>query len=156
MIPRGEVCHRIGGRVRVRIAERRRDSAYFEQMSEALEGSDGVTRCQANPMTATVLIEHAAPLEQVLAFAQAQGLFRVDPQQLGPLPGRVRATQGLERIDAELQQWTKGEADLRTLALAGLIGLGVVQLIRGNVLAPAVSLFWYALTTMHFLQQPGD
>jgi hypothetical protein len=155
MIPRGEVCHRIGGRVRVRIGERRGDTAYFERVRQALRRSDGVTRCQANPMTATVLIEHAAPLEQVLGVAHAQELFCVDHLEPGLAPGRVRAAQGLGRIDAELQHWTKGEADLRTLALAALIGLGVVQVIRRNVLAPAVTLFWYALMTMHFLQQDG-
>jgi hypothetical protein len=153
MIPRGEVCHRISGRVRLRIGERRGDAAYFERVSRALRRSAGVTHCQANPITGTVLIEHAGPLEQVLGVAQTQKLFCVDRSEPGLVPGRVRAAQGLERIDAELQHWTKGEADLRTLALAALIGLGVMQLIRGNVLAPAVTLFWYALMTLHFLQQ---
>jgi hypothetical protein len=153
MIPQGEVCHRIGGRVRVRIGERRGDGAYFERVRQALRRSDGVTRCQANPLTGTVLIEHVAPLEQVLGLAQAQELFYVDRTEPALVPGQIRAAQGLQRIDAELRQLTGGEGDLRTLALAGLIGLGVVQLIRGNVLAPAVTLFWYALMTMHFLQQ---
>jgi hypothetical protein len=155
MIPRGEVCHRIGGRVRVRVGERRGDAAYFEQVRQALRRSDGVTRCQANPMTATVLIEHAVPLEQVLGMAQAQGLFRADRLEPSLVPGRLRAAQGLERMDAEMQQLTNGEVDLGTLVLAALLGLGVVQLLRGNVLAPAVTLFWYALMTMHFMQRQG-
>jgi hypothetical protein len=155
MIPHGEICHRIGGRARVRIAERRGDAAFFERVSQSLGRSQGVMRCEANPITGSVLIEHTAPLAQVLGLAQAQELFRVDRLEPGLVPGQVRAAEGLERIDADVRQLTRGEVDLRTVALAILIGMGVVQLIRGNVLAPAVTLFWYALMTMHFLQQPG-
>jgi hypothetical protein len=139
----------------VRIGERRGDSTYFERVSQALTRSEGVTHCHANPTTGTILIEHAAPLEQVLRFAEAQQLFCVDRLEPRQVAGRLRAAQGLKRIDAEVRQLTGGEADLRTVALAGLISLGVVQLIRGDVLAPAVTLFWYALATMHFLQQQG-
>jgi hypothetical protein len=153
MIARGEVCHRIHGRVRVRVGERRGDPAYFERVSQALARCDGVTHYDVNSMTGSILIEHAAPLEQVLDFAQAEGLFRVQRVDAVPVPGRLRAERGLERIDAQVRQLTAGEADLRTVVLAGLIGMGVLQLVRGEVLAPAVTLFWYALAAMHFLQQ---
>jgi hypothetical protein len=35
--------------------------------------------------------------------------------------------------------------DLRSAAATGLFALGTVQLLRGQVLAPAVTLFWYGL-----------
>jgi hypothetical protein len=145
------VCHRIAGRTRLRVPERRGDAVYFAQVHSALAGHEGVGRCDVNPATASILIEHSVSLEALAEFAVQAGLFRLGELMPAIVPGRERARQGLRRLDRELTRASNGELDLATVAGAGLLALAAVQLLRGQVLAPASTLTWYALATMHFL-----
>jgi hypothetical protein len=74
-----------------------------------------------------VLLRHAGTIESIAELARAEGielpLRRVPPS----------ATLGLE----------VGESIERSAMLL-LGGLGVLQLLKGRVLPPALTLFWYA------------
>jgi hypothetical protein len=150
-----QVCHRIAGRTRLRVPGRRGDVAYFAQVHSALARHDGVGRCEVNPATASILIEHGVSLEALAEFAAQAGLFRLGDLTPAIVSGRERARQGLRRLDRELARASNGELDLATATGAGLLVLAAVQLLRGQVLAPASTLLWYALATMHFLT-PSD
>jgi hypothetical protein len=151
MTPTGEVCHRIEGRIRIRVRERRGDAGYFAAVRSSLSGHTGIRRCEINALTGSVLVEHSLPLETLAGHAERAGLFRLAGLTPAIVPGRVLAQRNLRRLDQELTLATEGEVDLATLTLAGLLAMAAVQLIRGQVLAPAATLVWYALATMHFL-----
>jgi hypothetical protein len=149
-----QVCHRIAGRTRLRVPERRGDAAYFAQVQRALAGQQGVEQCDVNPATASILIEHSASLEALAEYAAQAGLFRLGNLTPEILPGRIRVRLGLRRLDQELTRASNGELDLATLTGASLLALAAVQLLRGQVLAPASTLLWYALATVRFLSLP--
>jgi hypothetical protein len=151
-----QVCHRIPGRTRIRVPERRGDAAYFADVQRALAGLEGVERCDVNPVTGSLIIEHSAPLAALVEHAAQAGVFRLAQLDPESVPGRVRALLNLRRLDQEVSRASNGEVDLATLTAAGLLTMAAVQLVRGQILAPATTLLWYALATMHFLSEPKD
>jgi hypothetical protein len=150
------VWHRIEGRARIRVPERRGDAAYFSAVREALFDCEAVERCEVNPATASVLIEHEGPFEVVAGHAEQAQLFRLAQLTPAIVPGRVHAQHNLRRLDDELTRASGGEVDLATLIFAALLVMAGVQLLRGQVLAPAATLVWYALATLRFLAPPEE
>jgi hypothetical protein len=98
----------------------------------------------ANPLTASLLILHDGPFEVVAAFAEGRQLFR-----LGGAPSsktlKAQAAAGLQEASRNLELVSGGELDLDGLLLLGMTGLAIHQAIEGNIMAPAVTLMWYAL-----------
>ena len=154
MTPTGEVAHRVEGRTRIKVVERRGDATYFAAVSQTLASCSAVDACTCNPMTGSILIEHAQPLSAVLQFAREQALFSVDSLEPVLIPARVRALEGFQRIDAQIKGLSSGEADLRSAMAAGLSTLALLQLMRGQVLPPAATLLWYAVAAVSLF--PAD
>lgn len=138
------IVHRLPGRVRLKIDQRRYDAAWFEALALELALVEGIRTVEVNPRTASLLLFHDGPLEPVLDALAARGLVRLEslePREI-PLTRRLRERAG--RLDARLRQATAGELDLQGAALLGLLFLALVQALRGHVAGPAVSLLWYA------------
>jgi hypothetical protein len=49
-----------------------------------------------------------------------------------------------QRLDGVLRRVTGGQLDVRALAFLALAGGALYQLLRGQILAPAATLGWYA------------
>jgi hypothetical protein len=151
-LPEARVCHFTSNRVRLRIPERRHDRAFFEAVQRQLSQWQGVDRVEVNPATASVLIHYSdGPAFLAEHYAQ-NNLFAVGdipPDQSAPETSPAisiaqRTRGGVDAFDRAVQRLSGGQADLRSLVMLGLLGTGVVQLLRGNVAVPAITLFWYA------------
>ena len=68
---------------------------------------------------------------------------------------RPTLQRGLAGIDSYLGQVSQQATDLRSLGVLLFLVLGLVQLGRGQVLAPATSLLWYALDLLRDRPGPG-
>jgi hypothetical protein len=147
MIDVAYVSHRLPGRVRLRIAERRGDAAFFHRVGRALSRSAGVTRLETKPATGSVLIEHEGALEPVLDTARAAGLFELAAPP-APATAGEQLARGTALLDREVAALTAGQVNLGAALFIALVGLGLFQISRGHVLAPAVTLFWYALASL--------
>lgn len=143
------IVHQTAGRLRLRLPQRRKDRDYLDALAAAAAALPGIVAAQANPVTGSLLLlyeEHAADTfaEALDHLVDAHGIVL----QFGtpPLPP-VRPTlqRGLAGIDSYLGQVSQQSTDLRSLGVLLFLLLGVVQLARGQVLAPASSLLWYAL-----------
>lgn len=146
MLPAGYCVHAVPGRVRYRIPERRGDNAFFDRLQQVLADTPGVRAVAVNAGTAGVLLEFDGELEQMLAAVRAAGLFRVMdamPQSLA-----FEASAGLKTVDRNLSLITGGRLDLDGALVFTLIGLALHQALRGQWLAPASTLFWYAVTLL--------
>lgn len=154
MPPDAEVVHRIAGRTRLRIAGKRNDAAYFSQLIEQIRACPRVREATANPLTGSLLIRYDEPFELVAGFAQQRQLFRL----AGPQPSatlKARTAAGFEEASRNLEAVTGGELDLDGMLILGLTGLAIHQAIEGNIMAPAVTLMWYALNAARGTKDGG-
>jgi hypothetical protein len=150
------VVHRARGRLRLRIPVMRHHRDFFTGLSERLQALPGVAGVVANPDTAGVLILLDPGSEQdTLAAIGSCGFLDVveDASVLSPaLTGIRRAT---DRLDRALAGATAGLSDIRTLTFVLLVALALRQALRGEVLAPAASLLWYAFDLTRFARPPS-
>lgn len=150
-----QLCHQIPGRFRVKVPARRRDAAYFLKASECISRCDGVISVAAQPLTGSLLIGHTGSIEAVARFAEEQGLFHLvadpthgpaqdgtsSPQPSSPHQGSWLGAAGTPAFDSALA--------------AALAALGLYQILQGEVMAPAITLFWYAYVAMRSGQPDG-
>lgn len=141
-----EVAHQIDGRTRLRLRERPADQDEVLAFVEHLAGLDGIELVDYRPATGSLVVEHP-PLnatEFATAVAQAGGI--IEPAEPPPprpdnlMPVRV----GLEQVDGLLSRMTAGGMDIRTLSFIALIGLAGRQLLRGELMPPAMTLLSWA------------
>jgi hypothetical protein len=142
--PAAAVVHRLPGRIRLRIPDRRGDPGYFEMLALELAMLDQVRGVSVNPAAATILLRHDEPLDPVVEVARTQGLFTVADltPRLEPIEHRLR--QVIASADGAVRGATAGELDLVSAAALGILGLAALQTLRGRVLGPAFNLAWYA------------
>lgn len=106
----------------------------------------GIETVACNPRTGSVLclgkrIEAAAVAQQ----GEAEGLFALSlsEAQQGPLSHTLG--RAFKKVDNEINRFTTGELDLPSIAFLTLLGIGVYQLMRGNVAVPPwYTALWYA------------
>lgn len=147
-LDRAEVVHRLAGRVRIRVAARRGDAAWFARTVEALGTVPGITHCAASPLAASIVVHHCEPLTALAdAFAQ-RGLLDLDlAPSTAPSPA-VQPQALLKRVDDAVRALTGGRANFATAASAALFALGAAQVARGQILPQAATLFWYGFETL--------
>jgi hypothetical protein len=104
-----------------------------------------------NAATGSVLIVHdAAEPDVLIAYSRTFELFELPDQSARAIvTSRAPADILSERL-GQMDDWIRVETgrgtDLRSLALTGLIGAAVWQMLRGQLLPAAGTLIWYALS----------
>lgn len=138
--PQAYVVHETPSRLRLRIPARRRDKAYFVAALRLLCEKMPTARIDANPLTASILISGAnAP--QLLEALDGAGPFRLSREPESQVGQLGRELQGLNR---RLLNLSAGRVDARAYIVLALLVSAMVQIARGRVFAPAVTLLWYA------------
>lgn len=152
LLPEAQVVHRVSGRMRLRISGKRDDTAYFSSLVERMSACPGVTLATANPVTGSLVIQHEVPFEMIISHAQAERLFRL-VESLPPAKLSNQVAQGLDETSRNLEKVSGGQVDFDGLLFVGLTGLAIHQAIAGNIMAPAVTLVWYALNAARGTKQ---
>jgi hypothetical protein len=150
------VKHRLPGRIRLKIPQKKGDAGYFERMAESFADCPGLTQLHLNPHAASLLICHEPETDflNIAEFAEARGLFTVaaEPESV-PLPILHQpltafTSSRLSRADELLQQASQGRFNGRSLLFLSLLGLAAHQIARGRFLSPASTLLWNALSLL--------
>jgi hypothetical protein len=123
------IVHRLPGRLRLLVPTKRGVPSYFDQLALSLATFRGVQSVRTSARAASVVIQHVGAADAILDGARAEGLFDAS---LDPNPAEEAAPAWRPR-------------DLDHLLVLGFALAGVLQLLRGQVLPPALSLFSYAL-----------
>jgi hypothetical protein len=150
MLPAAVVVHEMPGRMRLRIAERRCDEAWFARVTRQLRDCPTVLDATPTPITGSILIQYDGTDANVIrSYAQTLELFEVVTSLErrdagGPPPDEVIRT-GLSIVDGWMRRQTGNGTDLRSVALVGLLGAAVWQTLRGHVLPAGATLLWYAI-----------
>jgi hypothetical protein len=154
MAPEARVVHRTRGRLRLRIPSRVRDQAYFEHVCQALSESSAVAEVVANPTTASVLVRHDDDAQVILTLGAERGLFEVAPSPPARPPVLERSYTALQSVDRQLTDRSRQRLDLPTAAFYGLAAAGTLQLLRGDVLPAALTLYSTALGVLLAVGRP--
>jgi hypothetical protein len=124
------------------------DPIELEEFAAHLSELPGVDDLDLRPTTGSLVVEHPdLDWEDLLEGFRRIGGVIVDPY--GENSGRpdtlapVRAT--FDRVDGLLTAVSAGGVDLRMLYFVVLIGLALSQMLRGQIMVPAITLLTWAL-----------
>lgn len=148
-LPEARVVHRSAGRLRIRIPEKRDDTAFFSQVEEKLRQRMETQQIAANAATAGVLIIDAGPdaEDKVKRFARSEHLFEL----AGNCPPAAQSARrqvytSFHRCNEKVKTASRDELDLPVLLFVFLVGSGIYELLRyGFRLPPWYTAFWYAM-----------
>lgn len=173
MTPIATIQHQIPGRLRLRIPARRGDVSFFHGIVQALSKLPGVEKLDAIPLTGSIIIRHSGSAQAIAAAATERGLFEIGPEEPKEAPApstrrrpysglRSTAATGLSGLalfqvargrltgNAAENFWNAYGAQRilgRPEIAAGFVMLGIVQMLRGQLLGSASSLLFYSLIT---------
>lgn len=154
MRPHAVVVHGMAGRTRLRIPSKRGDSAFFAAVAEWLVQHEAVAQVNTNPVTASLLVRHdpAFGMDALATEAREQDWFELAEPEAS---GNVRDV--LSKVDVNrFVQLTRRAPDPRPLMLTVYVGMTLLQVARGQALAPASSLLMYAYQLARDLGTEGD
>lgn len=147
-LPVARISHFTARRLRIKIPEKRRDTAFFNTVADRLREWESVERVEANPLTASVLIHFSDPERLFLEAAAKNDLFEIDFDAAVAAPAEPIVTRAavssFETADNTVRRWTANRIDLRSVFFLLLLAGGVRQLLRGRLATPAPTLLWYA------------
>ena len=144
--PRAYVAHRIRGRLRLRIPERKNDEAYLEEVRWLLVSLPGDIDACVRAETASVVLCHpSAPYESLRPRLLNNDLFELVEAPPPPRYALSPLISGVSRLDRLVAAATSGSVDLRAVLFIAAVGLAIRQLTRGELLGPGVPLLWIAL-----------
>ena len=130
MIPEATVRHALPGRIRLRIAAMRRDRAYFDDLSQSLQATQGIRTVTASPVTGSVMVTGpAATPARLRKIGREQDLFSL-------------VTTASDRAGGPPASDRKRTLDRMAMMM---VGLAFIQTLRGQVMVPALALIWYAM-----------
>lgn len=143
MVPAAHIVHRLRGRLRLKVPDKRRDADWLTEAASRLERMPGVRRVETRIISGSLLIYHQAgtALEERLASVDS---FRITNASIATPPVLDPALDGLSRSQRKLKRRTGGRVNLETLLIALLVLAALGQALRGQIMVPAVSLLWYA------------
>ena len=128
----------------MKIPSKKGDTAYFSELKKLLAHCQGVKEYETNPVTGSVLFVREVDIKAITEFAEGNHLFRLGGR--GSPSFSYEITENFKNLNRQLKGVTGGEMDIPGLAFLTLLGFGIYQISRGNLMAiPWYAAFWYAL-----------
>ena len=138
------LVHQLPGRVRLRASGAVLTADELTCLTEAIARLPGVIACVGRLVTGSLIVEHEGDFARIAEDAAAQALFELaDAPE--PKPVGLIAEEGLTYADLRLRELSNGQFDLRSTLGTLLIGLAVLQLARGQIVGPAMTLLLQSL-----------
>jgi hypothetical protein len=134
--------HRMPGRLRLRFPQLKGAEERLRDIQHLLSAIPGVREVELNSVSGSLLVLHDC--EDATLFDAMREHAGVSIESASPKP--VLADHARSASLASLLNY-------RQVLGTGLLLMGVIQLLRGNVATPATTAFWYALT---LLSQDSD
>ncbi|MGR7996867.1 MULTISPECIES: hypothetical protein [unclassified Xanthobacter] len=154
------VAHQTVGRTRL-VALSPLDGSTLAACATRVNAS-GLARAEARPRSNGLILTHAGPWQAVADSLHAAGLRLPAGAELAPAPVGAAppartprrpaghpigaAYDAFARSNAAVAEASGGRLDITNAAFLLLVASGMVQLMRGQIAGPALSLFSQALT----------
>jgi hypothetical protein len=127
------VAHRSCGRLRLRLPQRRRDLPFFLQAYADLRAQPEIDEVNINPATGSILLWYDPAREHSLAEAvNRSGLLLLDDAALHP-------------EHAQRHRFHVSVNDMRIMVFLIMASLSIHQLLKGQLLAPALTMLLYVI-----------
>jgi hypothetical protein len=127
------IAHRSTGRVRLRLPRRRRDLPFFLRLYEDLNGQPEVDEVNINPATGSVLVWFDPAHEDALPDALTRGGLLCLPED------------ALHPAHVERHRFHMSLNDMRIIVFLIMTSLSIHQLLKGQLLAPALTMLLYVI-----------
>ncbi len=128
----------------------RRNTGYFATLAEEMPNAPGVTEVRVNATACSILVKCDPDVEpETLAeFAADQGLFVLEPPHSPLLSVLAAAVGGVQAVDRKLRVPGGERYDKRAWLLVLMVALAIRQTLRGEIMVPALTLWWNAYTLL--------
>lgn len=133
------IAHQLPGRVRLRPSGQNLTADELTRLTEAIASLPGVIACIGRLVTGSLIVEHEGDFAGIAEEAAAQALFEL-VEAPAPKSVRLTAEEGLTYADLRLRELSNGQFDLRSALGTLILGLAVLQLARGQIVGPAMTL----------------
>jgi hypothetical protein len=147
VVPQAFLSHAVPGRFRVKVPSMRGNAGYFADAAGRLGECELVESVVVNERTGSILALCAAhtTAAHIGEYGRARELFQLEEGR-PPVPAVLdQVASGYSTLDRGIGSATEGALNARSAVLVMLLVLGFVQLYRGQIAAPAATLFWYVL-----------
>lgn len=143
MPPAAKIVHQTRGRLRLRIAEKRKDLPYFLELYEHLRQTPGVDEVTMNPVTGSVLLRFDAERSGRVIGTLADSPLIALPSQYSATSSKQEQGGGPGRIERFLASEGTSPTDPRTIVFLIMLGVSIRQLLKGQVLGPVLTILLY-------------
>ena len=144
--PDAYISHATTGRFRIRVPSKKGDAAFFQSLKELGGNFPNIHEVSVNPVSGSILIKHS--LDPAIMQELARTYFPEQAKQIDSPSSNIhrQVTETYTQVDNKIKKFTGGEMDLGTASFGALLIMGIYQISRGNLMAPAwYTAFWYAL-----------
>lgn len=137
------LVHAVTGRARIRIPARRGDEAYFAGLKIRLAECPLLDSIEINARAASLLVTFAdgCGIDTLASQAREQGLFELRKEAPPVKPLGTLLTEQMQQADRLIGAGAQ-QLDAQSRFVLLFLGLGLQQLVRGQVLQPAIPLLW--------------
>ncbi len=146
-LPEAFIVHRTTGRIRLKIPSRIGRLDFFSAVQKTLLKNGDIAGVAVNANTGSVLIKgEKLDAERLARLGEETSLFSLEAtlSQVEPLSKKIITP--IRSLSRSVSRFSAGELDLPGMVFLSLLGLGVYQLVRGNITAPPwYTAFWYAM-----------
>ena len=149
-MPNAQIVHQTRGRLRLQVREKCKHPDYFEAIRKQLEGLPGIDEVKTNSTTGSIILLHSLENNAELLKRLPQlALFEITDCHKQDADAFTPLRSGLTGIERLLRNGSAGSVDLRTMAFIGIMGLTLHQIMRGQVLGPALPMLWNAFSLIN-------
>jgi hypothetical protein len=146
----GQIRHQIPGRVRIVLARPLPTRDALERMAEELAALPEMEAIEVRPGSGGLIVHHVGDFDTLLDGLARAGLKvtpAAEPAEESEPVDPIRAVgEKLAAVDKAIAQASGGRVDLWGAAFVTILAAGVIQLGRGRIAGPALTLFGQAAT----------
>jgi hypothetical protein len=138
--------HRIPGRTRIRLQAPVPSPERLEDLADQLSALAGVHAVDINPATGSILFRHERTCDPLIATEEAKLIETLATPDIEPFDPMGEILRRVGQFETLVDRASGGRLDAMEATIAGLVFGGLVQMARGKIAGPALTLFGQAVT----------
>ncbi|MCI4624540.1 MAG: hypothetical protein L3V56_01110 [Candidatus Magnetoovum sp. WYHC-5] len=148
MLPYAQIVHKTKDRLRLKIADKRGNYAFFSESAEKIKALDGIKEISFNPATGTILLTFTKDADTTFKELMTIGVFTTNTAEVSYEIAK-KPTEQVGRyfgiLNDKMKEITSGDISFGDLAFLSLFFNGIYQFVRRDItMPPWYTSLWYA------------